>query len=157
MIEVTTPSLAAHPFLRGVPAAQLAGLAGLASVVTMPGRYRIFERGGNATRFWLIRSGSVALDLNGPGRGLTVIDTVGMGEVLGLSWLSAPFQWMLGAQTTEPTEAFEFDAQAVRARCGADSALAYELTRRFVTAATKRLRAERFRLIDLYAQLDAER
>jgi CRP/FNR family transcriptional regulator, cyclic AMP receptor protein len=157
MIEVTTSSLAAHPFLRGIPAERLAGLAGAASVVVMPGRHRIFERGGNAAHFWLIRSGSVALDLDGPGRGLTVLETVGMGEALGLSWLSAPYQWVFGAQTTEPTEAFQFDARAVRAQCDTDPALGYELTRRFVAAATDRLQAARFRLTDLYAQLDAGR
>lgn len=157
MIEVTTSSLAAHPFLRGIPADRLARLVGAASVVTMPGKYRIFEVGGNATRFWLIRSGCVARDLDCPGRGLTVIETVGMGDVLGLSWLSASHEWMFGAQTTEPTEAFQFDAQAVRAQCGADPALGYDLTRRFVAAATERLQAARLRMIDLYAQLDAGR
>ena len=46
MIEVTAPALGAHPFLRGMPAGELAVLASCASDVTLPARHRIFEEGG---------------------------------------------------------------------------------------------------------------
>jgi hypothetical protein len=73
--EVTPGMLAAHGFLRGMPREQLAGLAPAASLVTMPARHRLFEDGGYATHFWLVRSGSVALDLHVPGKGWVVIET----------------------------------------------------------------------------------
>ena len=43
-----------------------------------------------ASRFWLIQSGHVALDLHVPGQGRMKIDTIGMGEMLGWSWLFPP-------------------------------------------------------------------
>ena len=83
MIEVVASSLATHPFLRGMAPGHLAVLAPTARTVTFPARYRLFEEGGNATRFWLIRCGPVAVDLYQPGEGRVVIEHVGMGELLG--------------------------------------------------------------------------
>ena len=151
MIEVTTAGLADQPFLRGMSQEHLSKLAEVATVVMIPARYRVFEDGGNATRFWLIRSGRVALDFHIPGRGLVVVETLGMGDVLGWSWLFPPYRWVFGAMALAPAEAFQFDGPAVRARLDAEPVLGYELTRRFVAVVANRLQATRFRLLDLDA------
>src|SRR5437868_15212691 len=93
MIEVTAEALASHPFLHGMPRDHLAVLAGTARDVTFPVRHRLFEDGGSATRFWLIQSGHVDLDLHVPGQGRMKIDTIGMCELLGWSWFFPPYQW----------------------------------------------------------------
>ncbi len=147
MIEVATSSLAAHPFLHGMPPQQLGALAAAASEVSFPARHRLFEDGGNASRFWLIRSGQVALDLQVPGQGPLVIETLGMGELVGWSWLFPPYRWAFGAIAVGPVQAFEFDASAVRARCASDPALGYELTQRVARVLAHRLQATRVRLI----------
>jgi CRP/FNR family transcriptional regulator, cyclic AMP receptor protein len=147
MIEVTPAALAAHPFLHGMSRDQVAVLAEAALDVTFPARYRIFEDGGNATRFWLIQSGHVALDLHVPGEGPVVIETIGMGELLGWSWLLPPFKWAFGAVAASPVEAFEFDAPAVRACCASDPGLGYELHQRVTRVLARRLQATRVRLI----------
>ena len=147
MIDVTTESLATHRFLRGMPSGLLAELAGTASVVSFKTGSRIFEDGGNATRFWLIRSGRVALDLTLPGDAPVTIEMLGMGDVLGLSWLLPPFRWTFGAVAVGPVEAFEFDAPLVRARCASDPALGHELMRRFIGVSARRLHATRKRLV----------
>jgi CRP/FNR family transcriptional regulator, cyclic AMP receptor protein len=147
MIEVSAAVLAAHPFLRGMPPDQLGVLADAARDVTFPARYRLFEDGGNAARFWLIQCGRVALDLYVPGEGPVVIETVGMGELLGWSWLFRPYTWAFGAVTVTATEAFEFDAPTVRERCAADPGLGYELSQRISRVLAQRLQATRIRLI----------
>src|SRR5579862_4778756 len=126
MTEVSAAALAAHPFLRGMPRDQLSALAEAARDVSFPARHRLFEDGGNANRFWLIQSGHVSLDLHIPGEGPVVIETIGMGELLGWSWLFPPYQWAFGAVAATEVEAFEFDAPAVRDRCAADLAVGYE-------------------------------
>ena len=146
MIEVTAAALAAHPFLHGMSRDQLAVLATTASDVTFNARHRIFADGGNATRFWLIQSGRVSLDLHIPGEGPVIIGTVGLGELLGWSWLVPPYTWAFGAVTATRIEAFQFDAPAVRDHCAADPALGYELTRRMTLVLAKRLQATRLRL-----------
>jgi len=147
MIEVTADALATHPFLHGMSRDHLAALAETATDVTFPVRHRLFEDGGGANRFWLIQSGHVALDLHVPGQGRMKIDTIGMGEVLGWSWLFPPYRWAFGAVAASPVEAFEFDGRAVRACCESDPELGYELTRRLARVVAKRLQATRVRLI----------
>jgi len=147
MIEVTAGVLSAHPFLHGMPHDQLAVLAEVASDVTFPARHRLFEDGGNANRFWLIQSGHVNLDLQVPGEGPVVIETIGMGELLGWSWLFPPFRWAFGAVAATAVEAFEFDAPAVRQACVAEPGLGHELNQRVTRVLAKRLQATRIRLI----------
>src|SRR6516162_665491 len=147
MIEVNAAALSAHPFLHGMSPDQLGMLAGAARDVSFPARHRLFEDGGNATRFWLIQSGHVSLDLHVPGEGPVVIETIGMGELLGWSWLFPPFKWAFGAVAATPVEAFEFDAPAVREACAADPGLGYELNQRITLVMAKRLQATRIRLI----------
>jgi CRP/FNR family cyclic AMP-dependent transcriptional regulator len=147
MIEVTAESLAGHPFLHRMSRDHLAVLAGTARDITFPARYRLFEDGGSAARFWLIQSGHVALDLHIPGQGRMKIDTLGMGELLGWSWLFPPYRWAFGAVAAHRVEAFEFDARAVRACCQADPVLGYDLTQRLAQVLAKRLQATRVQLI----------
>jgi CRP/FNR family transcriptional regulator, cyclic AMP receptor protein len=147
MIKVNAAALAAHPFLRGMSADQLSVLAEAARDVSFPARHRLFEDGGNATRFWLLQSGHVSLDLHVPGEGPVVIETVGMGEMLGWSWLFPPYRWAFGAVAVTAVEAFEFDAPAVRELCAADPRLGYELSQRISRVLAQRLQAVRIRLI----------
>lgn len=152
MIEVSAASLATHPFLHGMSGEQLAVLSGTARDVTFPARFRLFEDGGSACRFWLIQSGHVTLDLQVPGQGRMKIDTIGMGELLGWSWLFPPYQWAFGAVAACPVEAFEFDARAVRAQCEADPVLGHELTHRLARVLARRLQATRIRLISVSSE-----
>lgn len=148
--RVTATTLTAHHFLHGLPAEQIAKLVPTARLVTLPSGHRLFEDGGGAASFWLIRSGSVALDVHIPRAGVVVVETLGMGDALGWSWLLPPSVWTLGAVTVQPTEAFQFDGRAVRALCEADPELGYQLTRRFLAVAAERLQATRTRLLDHY-------
>ncbi|MCI0383131.1 cyclic nucleotide-binding domain-containing protein [Streptomyces sp. CNQ085] len=111
---------------------------------------RIFEEGERADRFWIIRSGTVALDLQVPGRGRAVVETVGAGALLGWSWLCPPRQWHLGAETRGPVHAWEFDAGAVRDLCAEDPVLGLALVTAVAETIGDRLRATRTRLLDLY-------
>ena len=148
----STPALAGHQFTRGMPADYVAALSGAAKHIKVPARYRLFDEGGTADRFWLIQAGQVALDMNVPGRGPVVIEALGMGDVIGWSWLYPPYQWRLGAVALRPTQAFEVDGPAVRQMCAADAGFGYELTRRFLAVVVHRLQATRTRLIDISAQ-----
>jgi CRP/FNR family transcriptional regulator, cyclic AMP receptor protein len=152
VIEVTAEALAGHPFLHGMSRDHLAVLAEAASDVTFPARHRLFEDGGSASRFWLVQSGQVTLDLHVPGQGQVRIDTIGMGELLGWSWLFPPYKWAFGAVAASPVEAFEFDGRAVRACCASQPVLGYEVTRRLAHVVAKRLQATRVKLITASSQ-----
>ena len=147
MIEVNAAALAAHPFLHGMSADHLGLLADAVRDVSFAAKYRLFEDGGNATRFWLIQAGHVSLDLHVPGEGPVVIESIGMGELLGLSWLFPPYKWAFGAVAATSVEAFEFDAPTVRELCAAYPELGYEFNQRVTRVLAKRLQATRIRLI----------
>ena len=152
MIEVTAATLAAHPFLHGMSPDHLAVLAPAASDLTFAAGHRFFADGGHAACFWLIRSGHVTVDFDVPGQGPVQVGTIGMGELMGWSWLFPPFMWAFGAVAASPVEAFEFDARAVRARCASDPALGYEVTWRVAEVLTRRLKSTRNRLIAVSVQ-----
>jgi CRP/FNR family cyclic AMP-dependent transcriptional regulator len=151
MTGVSPDELAGHAFLRGMPAALLAPLAAASTLVTVPGGRRMFEEGAAAASFWLIRHGQVALDVHVPGRHRILVETLADGDLLGLSWLSPPLPWQFGAVAIAETTAYEIDGAAVLTACDADAVLGYELLRRTMAAASRRLQATRIRLLDLYA------
>jgi CRP-like cAMP-binding protein len=150
-IPVPASALAGHQFLRGMPEGHLGLLAGAASLVDVPSGHRFFAAGRMPHQFWLIRAGQVALDMDVPGRRITV-ETLGRGDMVGLSWFLPPCQWQFGAIAIQPTEAFEFDAAGVLRCCDEDPALGYDLTRRVLAVVAHRLQATRAKLLDTSAQ-----
>jgi CRP-like cAMP-binding protein len=147
MMKVTAAALATQRSLRGMHAGHLEALAATATEVLFPARHRIFADGDHADRFWLIESGYVLLDVHVPGEGLAVIGRVGIGGLLGWSWLLPPYQRVSGAVCITEVRALEFSAPAVRERCAADPVLRDELTQRLFQVAAGRLRDTRTRLI----------
>jgi CRP/FNR family transcriptional regulator, cyclic AMP receptor protein len=150
MIEVTAEALATHPFLHDMSRDHLAVLAEAATDVTFPARHRLFEDGGSASRFWLVQSGCVVLDLHVPGQGRMKIDTIGMGEVLGWSWLFPPYRWHFDAKALGLVRATVFGGACLREKCEHDTAFGYDLMSRFAQVMIERLQWTRLRLLDVY-------
>lgn len=142
--------LAGLPLFAGLTREQLRRLSEIGRPVAYPAGGRVFAEGEAADRFWLVEKGVVALDLQVPGRGAAVIETLAGGSVLGWSWLHRPYRWQFGAVAREPLETIAFDAGAVRERCDADPALGYAVLGLFIPVLTARLQATRLRLLDLY-------
>ncbi|MFH8371728.1 cyclic nucleotide-binding domain-containing protein [Streptomyces sp. NPDC018031] len=118
--------------------------------VSFPAGARVMVQGGTAEWFWLMRSGAVALDHRDP-RGTTrVIETVGPGDLLGLSWLFPPHVWRTGAISVTAGHALEFDASAVRAMCAADPELGQAFVAQVADTIGRRLMGTRIRLLDVY-------
>ena len=135
----------------GLPAEYRDRLMGHAREVSFRAGVRLFEEGRRADRFWIVRTGSVALDLQVPGHRAAVIESLGHGELIGWSWHYPPCLWHLGAETTTPVRAWEFDAEGVRALCAADAELGRMIAVWVGRVVAQRLHATRVRLLDLYA------
>ncbi|MCF4136215.1 cyclic nucleotide-binding domain-containing protein [Streptomyces sp. Tue 6430] len=112
---------------------------------------RLFEEGRHADRFWIVRTGTVALDLRVPGRRAAVIESIGHGELVGWSWHFPPYVWQLGAEATSPVRAYEFDAATVRAMCDDDPEFGRAVAQWVGRVVAHRLQSARVRLLDLYA------
>lgn len=136
--------------LAALPADHLDELMVLAREVSFPVGTRIIDEGSRADRFWVIRSGSVALDIHVPGRRPAMVEEIGAGELLGWSWLLPPRHWHLGAETQSLVWVYEFDGGAVRALCRKEPELGMALAIEVADAIAQRLMASRTRLLDLY-------
>jgi CRP-like cAMP-binding protein len=143
--------LAEQPFFAGMRPIHLERLSFYARrSVFRPGA-RVFNEGGHADRFWVIRAGRAQINTHLPGRPDAVIETLGPGAVLGWSWLFPPQTWHFGAVTLEPTLTVELEAAGVLRLLQDDPEIGYELTKRFMAVVVERLQATRMRLIDVYS------
>ncbi|MGW0080838.1 cyclic nucleotide-binding domain-containing protein [Streptomyces sp. NPDC003393] len=136
--------------LTALPHRQRERLMELAKEVSFPEDTRIFEAGGTADRFWVIRSGAVHLDQQvTPLRRVTVA-SLGAGDLLGWSWLFPPYEWDFGAEAFSPVRAYEFDGPAVMALCVEDPLLGLSLVRTVAEILAHRLETTRVRLMEQY-------
>jgi CRP-like cAMP-binding protein len=122
----------------------------VAREMDFPPGSRLFEEGAHADRFWIVRDGTAALDMHVPGRRSPVVETIGIGDLVGWSWLYEPFVWQLGAETVTRVRAHEFDAVAVRLMCLDDPEFGRAIEHWVGRVLAHRLNAARARLIDLY-------
>jgi CRP/FNR family transcriptional regulator, cyclic AMP receptor protein len=148
---VSTADLAGVPFTQGLAEVQVGRLAALARRTWFPEGRRIFTEGGPATRLWLITAGRVALDLQAGGPEPLIVETLGPGDELGLSWLAPVPLWQFGAVAQLDVAALEFDAAVMLALFESDHDLGYLLVRRLLNTAASRAQAARIRLLDMYA------
>jgi CRP-like cAMP-binding protein len=134
-----------------LPAEYRERLMSIAREVSFDAGARLFEEGVRADRFWIVRTGTVALDLHVPGRRAAVVESLGHGELVGWSWHFPPYVWQLGAEATTPVRAYEFDAEAVRTMCAQDAAFGRTIATWVGRVIAHRLHSSRIRLLDLYA------
>ncbi|WP_217209787.1 cyclic nucleotide-binding domain-containing protein [Streptomyces sp. AC550_RSS872] len=136
--------------LTALPSPQRQRLMALAREVSFPEDTRIFEAGGTADRFWVIRSGAVSLDQRVTSIQRVTVASLGSGDLLGWSWLFPPYQWDFGAEAFSPVRAYEFDAAAVLRLCEEDPGLGMSLVRHVAEILAHRLELTRGRLMEQY-------
>jgi CRP-like cAMP-binding protein len=138
--------------LTALPHPQREHLMSLAREVAFPEDARIFEAGGTADRFWVIRSGAVSLDQRVSSLHRVTVASLGAGDLLGWSWLFPPYQWDFGAEAFSPVRAHEFDAAAVLRLCEEDPRLGLTLVRHVAEILAHRLEMTRGKLMEQYGQ-----
>ena len=142
--------LARHPFFADLDTDELAFVAGCGSTTHFAEGSYIAREGDPADVFYVVRAGLVALEIAAPDRGAIVIDTVGAGEILGVSWLFPPYRWQFDARAVDTTRAVALDGTCLRAKCEEDPRLGYKLTQHLAEVMRHRMQSARVRLLDLY-------
>jgi CRP-like cAMP-binding protein len=143
-------ALAAHPFLKGMDPRQIRMLADCAMLEHFePGEFLIRE-GDPANRFYLIIKGKVVLEsFAGNKKGRIPIQTLDHSDVLGWSWLFAPYYWQFDAQAAKPTDVVFIYATPLREECENNHDLGYELLKRISRVVVDRLQNTRKQMRDL--------
>jgi CRP-like cAMP-binding protein len=154
-VETLEPLLRDHEFFRGLDGKYFDLLVGCATNVRFDVGDFLFREGEPADRFFLVRHGTVALEIAAPGRGPIVVQTVGQGDVAGFSWLFEPHRWTFDARAMDPTTAIALDGICLRGKCEEDNRLGFDLMQRFARVVIQRLQATRLQLLDVYGHADA--
>lgn len=141
--------LKAQPLFQNLPPRFLNDLMQVASECAWPGGHMLFHQGEPAKVFYLIKSGVVALEIFAADKGLIRLQTLHGGDLLGWSWLFAPYEWHFDAHVLEDSEAIVFNAQPFLALCEADHELGYQMMRRFAQLMIERLQSARLQILDI--------
>lgn len=142
--------LGEHQFFEGMTSEALELISGCGRNVHFDADDPIISEDQPADVFYVLRSGRVALEVATPRRGPLVIETVGPGEILGVSWLLPPYRWTFDGRAMTSTSAVAIDAACLRQKCDEDPVLGYEMFKRFAGLVRDRLRATRLQLVDFY-------
>jgi hypothetical protein len=97
------------------------------------------------------RSGTVSLEACYAPKSSVVVDIIGAGELLGLSWLFPPHRWRVSARACESTAAIVFIGAILREYSERDHSLGFQLFKRINEVMARRLEASRQRLLEFAA------
>jgi CRP/FNR family cyclic AMP-dependent transcriptional regulator len=150
MIEGLEHIVAQHAFFAGLEPSFIALVSGCAKNARVEAGKYLFHEGESADWFYLLRDGRVALEMRDPARGAVTLQTLGPGDVCGLSWLVPPYRWSYDARALEAARAIAIDAACLRRKSEADPRFGYEMMKRFMPPLVQRLQAARLQMIDVY-------
>jgi CRP-like cAMP-binding protein len=143
-----------HAFFAGLDDRFRALVSGCARNAQFRPLEYLFHEGDPADRFFLIREGHVRLEVAAPGRGGLTFQTLGAGEIVGVSWLASPYRWTYDARAIELTRAISIDAACLRGKCEADHDLGYDMMKRFMPTLISMLHSTQMQMLDVYGQPD---
>jgi CRP-like cAMP-binding protein len=124
----------------------------LSTELTLAPDEQLFKEHDEARRFFIIDDGIMALEAIRPARPATTIQTLGPGDLLGLSWRLTPHRWMWTARAMTDVRLAVFDAAIMRAACEFDARLDRLMWEIVAREASKRLQHTRVQLLDLYGR-----
>ncbi len=105
--------------------------------------------GDPADDFYVLQSGSLGVVFPAPHTEIT-IQTLGIGDVVGWSWLMPPHEWQFDIKAVMDSDLIRIDGRRLREKCEQDNQLGYALMKRLSLVMVERLRATRLQLMDVY-------
>lgn len=139
-----------YGFLNAMDESTRGLIAGCASNVVFQKGEFIYREGNPANEFYLIKHGTVALEVHVPGRESLVIETIEEGEILGWSWIVPPYRSRFDARAVGLVRTICINAECLREKMEHDHEVGYQFYRQFLPVVTARLAAARMQVIDMY-------
>lgn len=140
----------AHPFFQALDPAFSDLVCGCARNARFEAGAYLCREGEPADSLFLIQEGHVALEISAPTAGPVRFQTLGSGDLVGVSWLIPPYRWSYDARAVGRTRAIRIDARCLRAKCEADHDLGYAVFKQMLPILVSRLQATRLQLLDVY-------
>jgi CRP-like cAMP-binding protein len=139
-------------FFEGFPPEYLKPLVGVAKVIEVPAGDVIFSEGQKSPNIYVVIEGKVALETWVTGRGVTLIQTIGPGKLVGWTPLLAQGMMTATARAVEPSRLVALNAMQTLETCHQNPKLGMELMRRTALALSRRLNATRLHLLEAYEE-----
>jgi CRP-like cAMP-binding protein len=155
-MQTTEDLLVDVPLFAGMDPERVALIAGCTHHVVFHAGDVLYQEGGAAEEFYVLRHGTVAVQTYVPARGDVTIETVGPGGVVGWSWMFPPYRLHFDVRALTLVRASAIDAACLRAKCDADPALGYDMMSRLTQVLIERIQATRLRLLDVYGHRDQQ-
>lgn len=144
-----THELAGHPFLAGMDHKHIVRLSNWAKKVEfMPDQYLCHAR-HPVNRLYLMLSGRVALGLDSPSEGLKALQTLDAPAVVGISWLSPPYESCYDAKALTAVDAISINAEQLRKAIEEDHDFGHQMLLRLLAVFAERLQASSLQLYEL--------
>lgn len=151
---MTEPStrevLAGLPLLAGATDEDLDRVAAWSAPSTFAAGELLMRRGDPADLLHVVLEGRVALSVHAPGHGDLTVETLGAGDVVGVSWAVPPHRWGLDARAVGDVRSLGVDGRRLRETTEGDDPLGPVVLRGVTRLLGDRLHATRHRLVDLY-------
>lgn len=140
--------LADHDFFKGLDESFIHFLAGSVTESHVEEGDVLFSQGKAADKFYLLREGSISIEIPALVGPPLEVQALGTGKILGWSWLIPPYKWNFLARAKEDSTVLEFDGKAILQHCEEDPRFGYELIQRFAALMSERLDAARQKMMD---------
>ena len=134
-------------FLEGVAPEHLRRLASAAELKEFPAGGVVFHEGQTCDWVYVIRQGTVGLEVEAPGPAAVPFQTLGPGELLGWSPLLGLGPMTATARARDRCRLLAINVQKAEALCESDPRFGVELMKRIGRTVARRLHATRLQLL----------
>jgi len=141
-------ALREHAFTQGLTETQIERLAGIASRVAFEENEVVLVDGVRSTAFFLLLTGSVAVELRTPQYAVQV-QALGPGNVFGWSALLEEHDTLFQVRAREHTTALRIDGATLKTYCMSDPALGAEFFHRILRVVAGRVKATEARFAEM--------
>lgn len=139
-----------HPFCSGLEQSFISYLAGCAEEQQFaPGEY-IMRFQQPAEEFHMLLEGQVVLLNQLPGRIVNPFETLTAPNVLGWSWLVAPYRWHFDVKASTNVRSVCVYTQCLLGKMATDTGFGCQIYQRFIEVIVDRLQAARLQGMDIY-------
>jgi CRP/FNR family transcriptional regulator, cyclic AMP receptor protein len=140
--------LTAHEFFSEFSDDALNFLCGCSNTCNIQKGQILFRQGEKADKFYVIRNGSISIQMPAIMGPTLEIQTLGKDQVLGWSWLISPYKWSFQTMAQNDSELLMFNGAAILAHCEQDPKFGYGLLKKFAELMSLRLDAARQKMMD---------
>jgi CRP-like cAMP-binding protein len=152
MKNAVSTMLRGHAFVQGFEPPHVDRLAAMAKEERFDRDQVIFHEGDEFSKFYLIVSGLVAVEMAAPDHTIRV-QTLFAGDELGWSAVLAGRGKYFQARSLDRVEALAFEGGELLAACREDTAFGFAFMYRLLAVVAERLQATRLQVIDTYSPI----